>query len=79
MPFLATIPTTMMRPMKDETLNSVFVIKSAKNTPEVESTAEDRIAIGALKERNSNNSTRKIKTMASTSTVTRSRNDLCCS
>ena len=33
--------------MNDETLNVVRVISSAKNTPEVESTADDRIATGA--------------------------------
>ena len=69
----------MIKPINDETLNSVRVIKSAKNTPEVDNTAEDKIATGAVKERNSNNSTRKIRTTASTNTVTRSRNDFCCS
>src|SRR5262245_1063511 len=47
MPFLATMPITIIRPMNDATLNSIRVIKSAKNTPDVESTAEDRIASGA--------------------------------
>src|SRR6516225_9229941 len=73
------MPTTMIRPMKDDTLNSVRVINNAKQTPDVDSTAEDKIAIGALYDRNSKSSTRKIKTMASTSTVTRSRKDFCCS
>ena len=35
--------------MNEETLKVVWVIKRARNTPEVERTAEDRIAIGAEK------------------------------
>src|SRR5437763_1069024 len=65
MPFFATMPTTMLSPMNDETLNSVRVIKSAKKTPDVDRTADARIAIGAVYERNSKSSTRKIKTTAS--------------
>jgi len=76
---LATIPITMISPMNDETLKSVRVMSSAKNTPDVESTAEDRIASGAENDRNSNSRTIKIRTSASRRTVTRSRNDFCCS
>src|SRR5262252_8816608 len=79
MPFLATMPTTMIRPMNDDTLKVVRVTSSAKNTPDVDRIADDRIAIGAVNDRNSKSSTRKIRTMASTSTVVRSRNDFCCS
>ena len=78
-PFLATMPTTMIRPMNDETLNVVRVMKSARNTPEVDSNAEDRIARGGVNDRNSNSKTRKIRITASASTVVRSRNDFCCS
>jgi len=53
------MPTTMISPMKEETLKVVRVISSAKNTPEVESTAEERIATGAEKELNSNREPRK--------------------
>ena len=59
------MPTTMIRPMNDETLNVVRVINSARKTPEVERTADERIAMGAEKDRNSKSSTRKIKTSAS--------------
>ena len=41
------------------------MISRARNTPDVESTAEARIAMGAEKVRNSNRSTRKINTRAS--------------
>ena len=40
MPFLATMPITMIRPMNEERLNVVPVISSARNTPQVESSAE---------------------------------------
>ena len=79
MPFFATMPITMISPMNEETLKVVRVISSARNTPEVESTAEERIASGAENDRNSNSSTRKISTSASNSTTTRSWNDFCCS
>ena len=65
MPFFATMPITMISPMKDETLNVVRVISSARNTPEVERTADERIASGAENVRNSKSSTRKISTSAS--------------
>ena len=79
MPFFATMPITMISPMNEETLNVVRVNSKAKNTPEVESTAEERIASGAENARNSNSSTTKTSTRASSSTVTNSRNDFCCS
>ncbi len=72
MPFLATMPITMISPMKDEMLNVVPVTSSARNTPEVESSAEARMATGAAKVRNSNSSTVNTSTTASTSTNTRS-------
>jgi hypothetical protein len=46
--------------MNDDTLKVVRVTKSAKNTPDVDRIADDRIAIGAVNDRNSNSSTRKI-------------------
>ncbi len=49
MPFFATMPITMISPMNDEMLNVVPVTSSARNTPEVESSAEARIAAGAAK------------------------------
>jgi len=55
--------------MREEMLNVVPVIRSAKNTPEVERIADERIATGAEKLRNSNRSTIKIRTMARTRTV----------
>ena len=42
MPFLATMPITMIRPMKEEMLKVVLVMRSATNTPDVESSAEER-------------------------------------
>ena len=71
-PFFATIPTTMMSPINEDILNVVCVINRARNTPDVESTAEARIAMGAEKDRNSNSSTRKMSTRASKSTTARS-------
>src|SRR5213078_4514263 len=78
-PFFATMPTTMMSPMNDDTLNVVRVTSSAKNTPDVERIADERIATGGVNERNSNSSTRKMSTTARARTVVRSRNDFCCS
>ena len=58
--------------MNDAMLKVVRVMSSARNTPEVESSAEDRIATGAASVRNSNSSTRNTSRMASTSTSIRS-------
>ena len=69
----------MISPMKDEMLNVVPVISSARKTPEVESSAEARIAAGAANVPNSNSSTVNTRTTASPSTSARSRNDFCCS
>ena len=79
MPFLATMPITMIRPMNEERLNVVPVTSSARKTPQVESSAEDSTARGAAKSPNSNSSTMNTSTIASTSTNTRSWNDFCCS
>ena len=57
MPFFATMPTTMISPMKEEMLNVVPVISSARKTPDVESSADERIASGAPKLPNSKSST----------------------
>ena len=46
MPFLATMPMTMISPMNDDTLNVVRVTSSARKTPEVERIADDRMATG---------------------------------
>jgi len=43
------MPTTMINPMNDEMLNVVRVTSKAMKTPEVESSAEARMAIGAAK------------------------------
>jgi len=79
MPFFATMPMTMIMPMKDATLKVVCVTSSARNPPKVESNAEARIAVGAEKVRNSNNRTANNSTRASTKTIRRSRNDFICS
>ena len=73
------MPITMISPMNDEILNVVPVTSSARNTPEVESSAEARIATGAAKLPNSNSSTVNTSTTASASTTSRSWNDFCCS
>ncbi len=73
------MPITMINPMKEEMLNVVPVISSAKNTPDVDSSADARIAVGAAKVRNSNSSTVNTSTTASASTSSRSWNDFCCS
>lgn len=79
MPFFATMPITMISPMNDEMLNVVFVTSSARNTPDVDSSADATIAVGAAKLRNSNSSTVNTRITASTSTSDRSLNDFCCS
>ena len=79
MPFLATMPITMMRPMNEATLNVVCVTSSARITPEMDSTDEVRMAIGAGKLRNSVSSTPKTSASASISTRSRSWKDFCCS
>ena len=79
MPFFATMPMIMISPMNDATLKSVPVISSAKTTPEMESTDEVRIAIGAAKLRNSASSTPKTSASASSSTRSSSWKDCCCS
>ena len=56
--------------MKDEILNVVRVMSSAKTTPDVESKAEARMANGADRLRNSKSNTRKTRTTASSSTST---------
>ena len=47
MPFLATMPMTMINPMNDERLNVVRVISKARKTPDVDSSADAITAIGA--------------------------------
>ena len=59
MPFLATMPITMISPMNDAMLKSVRVMSSARKTPEVDRMAEARIESGAANVRNSNSSTMK--------------------
>ena len=46
MPFFATMPITMISPMNDDTLNVVRVTSSARNTPDVDRIADDRMATG---------------------------------
>jgi len=50
---------TMIMPIKEATLKVVRVIKSATKPPNVERIAEERIAVGAEKVRNSKSSTAK--------------------
>src|SRR5215472_991667 len=79
MPFFATMPTTMIKPMNDERLNEVWVSRRAKNTPQLDSSAEDSTAVGAPKLPNSNNSTINTSTTAKASTNSNSLNEVCCS
>ena len=58
--------------MNEEMLNVVRVTSSAMNTPEVESSADERIAMGAAKVPNSNSSTMNSNSTARMSTITRS-------
>src|SRR5260370_33023160 len=59
MPFFATMPITMIMPMKEATLNVVRVTRSASKPPKVESNAEARMGAGAKKGGSVNNSTTK--------------------
>ena len=72
MPFLATMPMTMIIAMNDEMLKVVRVTNSAMNTPEVESRADERIATGAANAPNSNSSTMNSSRIARIRTITRS-------
>ena len=79
MPFFATIPITMIRPMNDATLKVVLVTSNANTTPAIESTEEVRIEIGAEKLRNSTMSTPNTSAKDRTSTRNSSWKDCCCS
>ncbi len=68
MPFLATMPITMISPMNEDRLKVVPVTSRATKTPHVESRAEESTATGAAKLPNSNSSTMKTSTIARTST-----------
>ena len=57
MPFFATMPMTMIMPMKEATLKVVRVMRRASKPPNVESSAEARMAVGAEKVRNSDATT----------------------
>jgi hypothetical protein len=72
MPFFATIPTTIINPMKDATLKVVRVTSKAKKTPQVESRADERTATGAEKLRNSKSKTVKTRSNANIRTMIRS-------
>ncbi len=72
MPFFATMPITMIKPIKLATLKSVCVTSSASTTPEMDSTELVRIAMGAEKLRNSASSTPKTSASARISTRSRS-------
>ena len=69
MPFLATMPITMIIPMNDEMLKVVRVTSKAIKTPEVESKAEERMATGAANVPNSNSSTMNSSRIARISTI----------
>ena len=79
MPFLATMPITMIIPMNEEMLKVVRVINKAIKTPEVDSNADERIAMGAPKLPNSKSRTMNRSRTARMSTITRSWNERCCS
>ena len=78
-PFLATMPTTMIMPINEEILNVVRVTRRAIKTPEVDNKADARMAMGATNVRNSNSNTMKTSTTARIRTKIKSRNDFCCS
>src|SRR2546429_1004132 len=75
MPFLATMPMTMIMPIRDATLNVVLVSSNARKPPNVESNAEVKIAVGAEKVRNSNRSTANRSKRANSRTIIKSRED----
>ena len=75
MPFLWTIPTTMMAPMKDEMFSVVRVRNRASRAPEPQRIVAIRMAIGCEKERNSNTSMMKIRRIDIRRTCVRPRND----
>src|SRR6266705_1849677 len=74
-PFFATMPMTMIMPMREATLNEVLVITSARNPPKLESNAEARIAAGAEKVRNSKSSTANRSSSAKNNTTNKSLDD----
>ena len=63
---------TMIRPMNEATLKVVCVTIRARITPEMDSTEEVRMAIGAGKLRNSVSSTPKTSASATSSTISKS-------
>src|SRR5437016_6977328 len=75
MPFLATMPMTMIMPIRDATLNVVLVSSNARKPPNVNSNAEVKIAVGAEKDRNSNRSTANRSKRANSRTIIKSRED----
>ena len=72
MPFFATMPITMITPMKDEMLKVVPVTNSARRTADVDNNAEVRIARGAANVRNSNRGKTNTSTTARARTNRRS-------
>ncbi len=74
-PFFATMPMTMIMPIREATSNVVPVTNSARNPPNVESSADPKIAVGAEKVLNSNNSTANKSNSANNKTINRSRDD----
>src|SRR2546428_12303880 len=69
MPFFATMPMTMIMPMKEATLNVVRVMRRASKPPNVESSAEARMAVGAGKGRNSKRRTGDSRNNAKTKNI----------
>ena len=75
MPFLWTMPTTMIAPMKDEMFRVEPVTNSARSAPNPHRIVAARIAMGCEKERNSNTRMMKISRIDISSTWVRPRND----
>src|SRR5260370_137665 len=75
MPFLATMPMTMIMPMREATVKEVLVIKRARNPPKLESNAEARVGGGAEKGRNSKSSTANRRSSARNNTTNISLDD----
>ena len=75
MPFLATMPMTMIIPMREATLKEVLVIRRARKPPKLESNAEARMAVGAEKVRNSKSRTANKSSSARNKTTNISLDD----
>ena len=75
MPFLCTMPTTMIAPMNDEMLRVWPVTKRARSAPKPQRIVATRIAMGCENDRNSKTRMTKISRIDRSSTWVRPRND----